>query len=706
MFKKVLTLMTLIVMLFAFVMVILLCSCSGGNGQTTEAVSQVFQADDTAEGISQPDAAGNAEVIEGQITLPDGDSIGSVAVWNGTVYIAGGHGLYAAPLTGGTASPLCETSGSIDALAPTDDGIWIMSGEELIHIGADGSELAHADTAGFFEDGVYVSITGAPNGSVIVYSSDTLYVIDSSGAADEITFEDGYCRSLAMLDNGDVVGYFCKTDALGSITGEYLARIDPSSGRHESLGPYEGHSWTTVAGGNSSTVWIDNGSSVSAYDTASQSITKTVNWLNVGIDANNLAAAAFGADNAVSALEYTDNHTALYVHPVQTAQDAGTSVLTLAVFGGLTSIQKDAVIAFNSTHSDMRLEVKDYMEYGNISAAIEQFNYDVLAGDIPDIIDLTAFSYDTLAGKGLLLDLYPYLDADPELSRSDFLSNVLTASETDGALLSVIPCYLVGGTAVAERGVFDKDAITLADLKQALSEHPGMTAFGATVRTELLTALVTADAEQYIDIDTGRCSFDSAAFLELLEFVGQQPELDIEALHMGYEGEPGLLRQCSLEGFVTEFDYEMGGNRSYVGLPGVNGTKPLICPVMEFGISSETKAPEACWEFLRELLTFDSQTRMTNEYWGLPLRTDCLNSFEAYTQALALSDGIISEDNISEAKTVILSADRAERRFSMLSEVLEIVQEEAQAYFSGAKTAEDVANGIQSRANIYMAEQG
>lgn len=688
----------------ALVMVILLCSCSGGSSQTTEDVSQVFQADDTADDIIQSAAAGNTEIIEGQITLPDGDSIGTVAVWNGTVYIAGVHGLYAAPLTGGTALPLCETSGSIDALAPTDDGIWLMSGEDLVHIGSDGAEVARSDTAGFFEDGVYVSITGAPNGSVIVYSGDTLYVIDRSGAADEITFEDGYYCSIAMLDNGDVVGYFYETDALGSITGECLARLDPSSGQKESLGSYEGHSWTTVAGGNASAIWIDNGSSVSAYDLASQSITKTVSWLNVGIDTDSLAAVAYGADNSVIALEYTDNHTALYVHPVQTAQEAGTSVLTFAVFGGLTAIQTDAVTAFNSAHDDMRLEVKDYMEYGNISSAIEQFNYDVLAGDIPDIIDLTAFSYDTLAGKGLLLDLYPYLDADPELSRNDFLPNVLTASETDGALLSVIPCYFVSGTAVAERGVFDKEAITLADLKQALSEHPGMTAFGATVRTELLTELVTADAEQYIDIDTGRCSFDSAAFLELLEFVDQQPELDIEALDMGYEGEPGLLRMCSLEGFVSEYDYDMGGNRSYVGLPGVNGTKPHICPVMELGISSETKAPEACWGFLRELLTYDIQTLMTNEYWGLPLRTDCLNNFEVYTQALALSDGIISKESISEAKAVILSSDRAERRFSMLNEVLEIVREEAEAYFGGEKTAETAASSIQSRVSLYIAE--
>ena len=177
----------------ALVMVILLCSCSGGNSQTTEDVSQVFQAVDTADDISQPAAAGNAEIIEGQITLPDGYSIDTVAVWSGTVYIAGGHGLYAAPLTGGTASPLCETSGSIDTLAPTDDGIWLMSDEELIHIGADGAELARADTTGFFEDGVYVSITGAPNGAVIVYSGEDLYTVDRSGAADTITLEDLPC---------------------------------------------------------------------------------------------------------------------------------------------------------------------------------------------------------------------------------------------------------------------------------------------------------------------------------------------------------------------------------------------------------------------------------------------------------------------------------------------------------------------------------
>ena len=40
----------------------------------------------------------------------------------------------------------------------------------------------------------------------------------------------------------------------------------------------------------------------------------------------------------------------------------------------------------------------------------------------------------SFAGKGLNIDLYDLIDKDPDLSRDDFLPNILTACEYDGKL--------------------------------------------------------------------------------------------------------------------------------------------------------------------------------------------------------------------------------------------------------------------------------
>ena len=44
------------------------------------------------------------------------------------------------------------------------------------------------------------------------------------------------------------------------------------------------------------------------------------------------------------------------------------------------------------------------------------------------------------AAKGLLEDLYPYMDADSEVTRASFLPSVLRSLETDGRL------YMIGNT--------------------------------------------------------------------------------------------------------------------------------------------------------------------------------------------------------------------------------------------------------------------
>ena len=69
---------------------------------------------------------------------------------------------------------------------------------------------------------------------------------------------------------------------------------------------------------------------------------------------------------------------------------------------------RQAVDKFNRTHDDVQILVKDY--YG--SAEERGQNYERLlsemaAGQVPDIIDLSGFSYRQMVQKGYLEDLWP-----------------------------------------------------------------------------------------------------------------------------------------------------------------------------------------------------------------------------------------------------------------------------------------------------------
>ena len=59
----------------------------------------------------------------------------------------------------------------------------------------------------------------------------------------------------------------------------------------------------------------------------------------------------------------------------------------------------------------------------------------LIAGDGPDLMSLEFFDYEIYAAKGVFTDLYPLLDADETLSRSDLVEPVLRAMEyRNGAL--------------------------------------------------------------------------------------------------------------------------------------------------------------------------------------------------------------------------------------------------------------------------------
>ena len=57
------------------------------------------------------------------------------------------------------------------------------------------------------------------------------------------------------------------------------------------------------------------------------------------------------------------------------------------------------------------------------------------------------------------------------------------------------------------------------------------------------------------------------------------------------------------------------------------------------------------------------------------------------------------------ADKLLEAIDRTTRTTSTNDEILKIVTEQAEAFFAGDKTAEEVAKLIQSKANIYVNEQ-
>lgn len=102
---------------------------------------------------------------------------------------------------------------------------------------------------------------------------------------------------------------------------------------------------------------------------------------------------------------------------------------------------REAIDAFNRTHEDVQIEVRDYLDAeGNGDKT--RLLTEIISGKGPDIIDMgssrdaftTLLPYQRMAWAGYWENLWPYIDNDPELGRDALLEPPLKAAEVEGGL--------------------------------------------------------------------------------------------------------------------------------------------------------------------------------------------------------------------------------------------------------------------------------
>ncbi len=100
---------------------------------------------------------------------------------------------------------------------------------------------------------------------------------------------------------------------------------------------------------------------------------------------------------------------------------------------------RSRIVKFNRESSQYRIVVKDYADYsmagdtviaGQTSDGITKLNTELLSGNVPDLLISSGLPVQQYAAKGLLEDLWQYIDADENVKRENLMTDVLNAAET------------------------------------------------------------------------------------------------------------------------------------------------------------------------------------------------------------------------------------------------------------------------------------
>lgn len=411
---------------------------------------------------------------------------------------------------------------------------------------------------------------------------------------------------------------------------------------------------------------------------------------------------------------------------------------SVLVLGGnyVSSDMKQRVVEFNRSSDKYRIVVKNYEQYNSYedySAGITQLNNDIITGQMPDILITDGLPVDNYVAKGLFEDIGALLAADEELSKVEYVENVFEAYKVNGKLYYVIPnfnvCTMIGKTSV----VGDRTTWTMAEMQELVKSLPeGTEIIGELTRPYFFNMVLQYCGSDFVDVETGKCEFNSQNFIEMMEFAKTLPQELSEDYYgedfwMSYESryrEGRTVLMGTTIASIQNMNYTINGmfgeDVSFIGFPTMSGQGSYINAYNSYAISSRSLHKEGAWEFLRYYLTEECQAELG---WGLPtIKKLFLENAQKATQRpyyldeegnkveyddyFWMNDEQIKLEPMTQAQVdeivqFIYSVDKV---YYNNEEVRNIINEDMEAFYTGQKTAQDVANIIQSRVQLYVDE--
>ncbi len=641
-------------------------------------------------------------------------------------------------------APLAATSSdiSVDAPAPDTSGqpmdYQYVEKYNLRVFDASGAQTFCAELSSLIEseDYFYVSafaVSGTGE-AVLMANGNAIYVLNadgslkgsidtsdlSNGISNFVTLGDG---SVAALVYGEDYAAFDlrPVDTAAMQLGEATASL-----------PTDAYSARPSGGGYD--FCYNKGESFYGYKLADGSEEKLVTWINCDVNSNNVTSPYITEEGNIVCLssEYSntgDGATTYFITLTKTPYDQvpQKTTLTLAcVYLGYDI--KNQILDFNRKSSDYRIEVRDYSEFNtedDYSAGYTKLITEIGSGAVPDIMLTDGLPIETFGAKGLLADLWPFIDADEELGgRAGVVEPVFNALSQAGKLYEISSSFYITTIAGPASIVGTEPGWTYEEMYAALDQMPeGCELFSlGTTRSDVFSSICMLNLSRFVDWTTGECSFDSDDFISLMEFANRFPETfdwehhewtneDSDAYRIK-EGRQLLVTLSLSDPYSYNYYSEMfNGDMALKGFPDVPGSGAVFnMNGTGLAIASTCENQDAAWSFVRTLLTREYQENYT--YGFCTNRELCEENLQSMVgQSYYTYDQVTGEE-----KEIIFTQENADliadliNNTSMVadyntSQINDIINEEVAYYFSGEKTAQDVAATIQNRVSIYVNEQ-
>lgn len=404
---------------------------------------------------------------------------------------------------------------------------------------------------------------------------------------------------------------------------------------------------------------------------------------------------------------------------------------------------KRQILDFNKNNPEYEIELTSYSDdSGDWQEAIKRMNNDMIAGKLPDILVVNgSLPIESYISKGLLANIYDFIETDAELNKEDFLPNLLKAYEVNEKLYYIVPEFSISTLVGKTSDVGDKQGWSMDEFIAFADAHPDSAIMEDRYMTctGMLDNLVSYNYDNFVNKNTGECFFDSDDFIKMLEFCKRYPkeinEEDMdkdESYWQNYDTHWRSGRILLSGSYVSRFkeirrleQRTFGEPITFIGYPGTGGNGSVFqSSGTLLAITSKANNSDGAWTFVRQFLTKEYQELYANpDSYRFSVRLDILErqmelakerpywedengEKNYYDESYWLGDqeikiGVNTDEDNRKMMDFIKSVDQV---VNYNENVQKIINEEAGSFFEGQKSANEVARIIQDRVSTLINE--
>ncbi|WP_088040612.1 ABC transporter substrate-binding protein [Bacillus sp. EAC] len=407
--------------------------------------------------------------------------------------------------------------------------------------------------------------------------------------------------------------------------------------------------------------------------------------------------------------------------------------ITISVLGK----HPDFVLAakeYEKKHPNITIELKSFASGGGgisllqLEKYVSQTTTEVLSGKGADLFILNdqSLPIDRYIAKNAFVDLNQYIEKDTSFEKSQYYMNILEHSKINGGLY-VLPTHFSLGALIANQEAISKTGLQIDDhqnwtwsrfteISKELKSKGTLDTVMQVTPEGILNPLVFSNEnyDKLVDTEKKEARFDSPLFIDLLKRVKKMYD---DGVLSDYQLGVQKTTYFTSSPIYSAKDYAMRSAIYYQ-----NGATIYDFPHSsekemgvtfsgydQYAMNANSTVKMEAWDYLKFLLSYEVQTQSISGMFPVNIAA---NEKEFSDVIEGKVDNI--KGNGGKGSTVTVSEASLEPLKQMISEantqvrwnekIRTIIEEEANSYFKGQKSAESVADIIQNRVMTYLNE--